>query len=208
MKRTLIIMSLALFTFTLPMITADAGYGSSRSSRAQIEFESQRTHNNVTLEKTGQGIRKAIFGVKVYSIAHYAVKGAIPTNPTPSQVATADVPKEIVMVFMRSVKDKKIKDSYDKSLNENNPSSELKKHHAAIQKFLESMNVSMKKGDKFELLFFPKKGLQVTTPKGTTLLESPELGKLVWNVWFGPKPPSPGVKLQNKLLMNVTTTNK
>jgi hypothetical protein len=188
-------------TFTLfPVLFASAG---KERTKPEVEFKPTRVLEDETLSLTGDGIRTALLGIQVYAIAHYAPASAFKSKPNPAQVASSNVRKEIVMQFLRSVGANSIRESYEKSLKTNNTAETLTKTQAAVNQFLNTMNVSVKKGDQLILKFLPQKGLGVTTPMGSTEILSPELAVMVWNIWFGPEPPAPGQKLQKALIKNL-----
>lgn len=176
--------------------------------KSKVSFEDVIKQDQVTLAITGTGLRTAtLFNVKVYAIAHYIQKDTFTTPPTPEQVAAAVAPKRIVMHFLRKVDKKKMRESYEESLKQNNPNifdhpkvyQDLK---PSIDAFLSAISNDMSKNERFELHYIPKTGIKVVIPqtKFEKLIASPHVALMVWKIWFGAHPPQPGEDLQQSLL--------
>jgi hypothetical protein len=197
---------LSVFLINFILLTALSTQGAiEKRSKTLFDDVIQQGETQMTL--SGIGLRTAILGIKVYAIAHYMPANTFKTPPTHADIVNAIVSKRLVLKFLRKVKGSKIVSSYQESLPENNPNvykdkTTLTKVTPYINTFLETMNQTVVETDEVHLQFLPNKGIEIVMPrqKVSRVIPSPELAKMVWNVWFGPEPPSPGKELQKKLI--------
>ena len=187
---------LKVISLNLLLLSSAPSWGAV-DKRSNITFDDTVNQEGMALQLTGTGVRTAILGIKVYAMAHYLQPGA-------SQ-AEADANKRIVMHFLREVAGEKIVGSYKDSLEQNNSSvfentathTALKPH---IDSFLKAVNHTVNPGETLELHYLPKKGLKVVSGGQISTINSPQVAQMVWNIWFGPNPPSPGKKLKESLI--------
>ncbi len=187
----------------------------------------QVSYHDHQLTQTGDGVRTAIFGIKVYHIAHHLDKNKKRTSHIKSAdaLAKANLAKQLTLHFLRSVGGSKLKGGFYTSLIQNNPNlkSELKPIkpkkrkkpmkltplQSEVSAFLDAVGVDVDEGTDMILRYDPKMGLSVSVKepkkKATPFkhIGGEKLTTLVWRIWFGPKPPKPGKELRAALMKNL-----
>ena len=141
-----------------------------------------------TLALNGMGLRKK-FVVKVYVAGLYLEK----KSGDPAAILKDDVPKRIVMHFVRSVSKSQIADGFRESFESDSPDAK-KVVKAEIDQFLGALE-DVNEGDEIVLTDMPGTGTSLAVrgkEKWTTA--SPVFASVLFSVWLGPKPPNEDLK--------------
>lgn len=130
--------------------------------------------------------RKFIF--KIYVVALYL--------PAPAKadgaVVNPDVPKGLVMEFLRNIKKEKLVEAF-KAGFEKNAGEKAKKAQAQIDRFLALVR-DVKKGDRVTFTYEPGKGSALTLMNETESFEGKDFADAFLLLYVGPKPPREDLK--------------
>lgn len=141
-----------------------------------------------TLVLNGLGLRKK-YMVKVYVAGLYVEQ----KSSDPSAILKTDVPKRIVMHFVRSVSKNQIVDAFNESFQDNTPDAK-QTMKAEIDQFLSAFD-SVKDGDEILLTYIPGTGTTIAiNSKEKLTISTPAFAPVLFSVWLGPKPPSAELK--------------
>jgi hypothetical protein len=153
-----------------------------------------RSGEAVHLTATGSGVRKKLL-FKVYAAALYvdalAPLGTVPVNT----IASTDMARRIVMVFLRDVDGDKLREGLREGFEtvwKGKPGPELA---AELDTFLSWMAGGIKEGQTIELTYLPGEGLY-TTVAGVThpAITRPDIARSIWQIWLGVEPISGDLK--------------
>ncbi len=157
------------------------------------------TLNNVTLPDTaqvgstnlvlnGMGLRTK-FMVKVYVAGLY-----IPQKSSdPAAILKADVPKRIVMHFVRDVSKSQLTDGFTESFEANTPDT-AKTLKPDIDRFYSALD-AVKDGQELTFTYIPGTGTTVAmSDKEKLTIATPAFAEMLFSVWLGPKPPNANLK--------------
>ncbi len=157
------------------------------------------TLNNVTLPDTaqigstnlvlnGMGLRTK-YMVKVYVAGLY-----IPQKSSdPSAILKSDVPKRIVMHFVRDVSKTQLTDGFTESFESNTPEA-AKTLKPDIDHFFAALD-TIKNGQELTLTYIPGQGTSVAiADKDKLTIATPAFAEMLFSVWLGPKPPNANLK--------------
>lgn len=157
------------------------------------------TLNNVTLPDTaqigstnlvlnGMGLRTK-FMVKVYVAGLYLPQ----KSSDPSAILKADVPKRIVMHFVRDVSKSQLTDGFTESFDANSPDT-AKTLKADIDRFYAALD-AVKDGQELTFTYIPGTGTTVAmADKEKLTIATPAFAEMLFSVWLGPKPPNANLK--------------
>jgi hypothetical protein len=153
----------------------------------EVSFPVERTEEiggeKVALELTGVGLReKAWFNV--YAIASYVAKDA--SAKTATQLAQADVAKQLRLVMERDVDGEDMAEAFRDALRANHPKGfdqELK----AFEAYFDGKEA--KEGKRIVFDHVPGKGLRFRVQGHDALeIEGVPFARAVWDIYFGKKP--------------------
>lgn len=157
------------------------------------------TLNNVTLPDTaqigstnfvlnGMGLRTK-FMVKVYVAGLY-----IPQKSSdPSAILKTDIPKRIVMHFIRDVSKSQLTDGFTESFEANTPD-KAKALKPDIDRFYAALD-AVKDGQELTFTYIPGTGMTVAmADKEKLTIATPAFAEMLFSVWLGPKPPNANLK--------------
>jgi len=141
-----------------------------------------------TLTLNGLGLRTK-YMVKVYVAGLY-----IPQKSTdPAAILKPDVPKRIVMHFVRNVSKSQLTDGFMESFQNNTPEA-AKTLKPDIDRLF-SVLESVKDGDELVFTYVPATGTSLAIAgKETITIAGPNFADMVFSVWLGPKPPNAALK--------------
>jgi hypothetical protein len=183
MKRVAVMMAAAVL-FVLGMVAPAAA-----AECGGVTMPEKADVGGQALVLNGMGLREAtIFSVNVYAAGLY-----IPSKTSKaSEVISADVPKKLVLHFVRDVDRGKSVDAYKESFKKNAAGSydALK---PKIDRLLGWMT-DISDGDKMVYTYVPDKGVTVEIKgqkKGT--IEGADFAEAFFKIWFG-DPPNKGLK--------------
>jgi hypothetical protein len=155
-----------------------------------------RSGDVVHLTATGSGVRKKLV-FKVYAAALYvdalAPLGTVPVNT----IASADIARRLVLVFLRDVDGPRLKEGMRESFETTvwkgrKPGPELA---ADLDMFFSWMDGGLKEGQTIELTYLPGEGLYVTIAGVThPVISRPDIARGIWQNWIGLEPISGELK--------------
>ena len=155
-----------------------------------VNFPETVTINDKSCKLTGVGIRKK-FIINVYLGALYMSQ---PTQSA-SEVISSELVKRIYMHFLYSeVRADQLVEAWNEGFEKNagNAVTALKDK---INRFNGFFNEPMKKGETMQLTYIPGKGTEVIIKgKVKGVIEGSDFMKALFSIWFGPFPPSKGLK--------------
>lgn len=140
------------------------------------------------LDLNGMGIREAtIFAIDVYVAGLYVPK----KSSDPQTLMTSDVPKKLVLSFVRDIDADDITDAFTESFEKN-------KFGPAVQKQLARLNgwmTDMKDGQSMSFTYVPGEGLTVEVlGKTKGVIEGKDFQARFLSIWLGENPPNRGLK--------------
>jgi hypothetical protein len=143
-----------------------------------------------SLVRNGVGVREATFlKVDVY------VAGLYVPHKTRSveEVLKQDVPKRIVLHFVRDVSREEMGDALNDALRKN-VGDEFGSAHRHLQRFIDKLP-PLRKGTQLSLGYRPNHGVELTVDGKTLGTETDDhFANLVFKAWLGPQPPDQGLK--------------
>ncbi len=157
------------------------------------------TLNNVTLPDTaqagstnlvlnGMGLRTK-FMVKVYVAGLYLPQ----KSSDPAAILKADLPKRIVMHFVRDVSKSQLTDGFSESFEANTPDT-AKTLKPDIDRFFAALD-AVKDGQELTFTYIPVTGTTVAMQgKEKLTIATPAFAEMLFSVWLGPKPPNANLK--------------
>ncbi|HXJ88347.1 MAG TPA: chalcone isomerase family protein [Candidatus Binatia bacterium] len=181
MRKTVTFLAVVTFVVasTFPLLAATLA-GVTLPDTAQVGTR--------TLLLNGLGLRKK-FVVKVYVAGLYLER----KSSDSAAILNADVPKRIVMHFVRGVSKSQIADAFDESFENNSPDAKntLKNE---IDQFLAALE-SVNDGDQMVLTYLPATGTTLAiNDKEKLTIAAPAFAQALFSVWLGPKPPNADLK--------------
>lgn len=179
MRTTAMLLTLLLVLATIPL---DAG-----------------TLNNVNLPDTtqvgskplvlnGMGLRTK-YMVKVYVAGLYVPQ----KSSDPAAILKADLPKRVVMHFVRDVSKSQLTDGFTESFEANTPDA-AKTLKPDIDRFFAALD-AVKDGQELTFTYIPGTGTTVAmSDKEKVTIATPAFAEILFSVWLGPKPPNANLK--------------
>lgn len=158
------------------------------AEKGGVKMPDSVTVSGQTLKLNGLGIREAtIFAIDVYVAGLY-----VPTpSKNPQTLMNSDVPKKLVLSFVRDVDADDISGAFTESFERN-------KFGPAILAKIKKLNgwmTDMKEGQSMSFTYVPGTGLEVEVKgqkKGT--IEGKDFQASFLAIWLGPNPPNSGLK--------------
>jgi hypothetical protein len=142
----------------------------------------------ITLILNGLGLRTK-YAFKVYVAGLY-----LPQKSTdPAAILKPDVPKRIVMHFVRNVSKSQLTDGFSESFQNNTPEA-AKTLKPDIDRLFSVLD-SVKDGDELVFTYIPASGTSLAIKgKDTLTIAGPNFAEMLFSVWLGPKPPNAALK--------------
>jgi hypothetical protein len=141
-----------------------------------------------TLVLNGLGLRKKYL-VKVYVAGLYVEH----KSSDPEAILKDDVPKRIVMHFVRGVSKEQMVDAFGESFENNTPDAR-KTMKTEIDQFLGALE-PVNSGGEIVLTYLPGTGTTLgINGKDKWITAAPAFGHILFSVWLGPKPPNADLK--------------
>lgn len=143
---------------------------------------------STSLQLNGMGLRTK-FMVKVYVAGLYVPQKSSDANA----ILKADIPKQIVMHFVRDVSKNQLTDGFAESFHNNAPDLENALKHD-IDRLFAALG-PVKDGDQITFTYAPGKGTSLLLAGKEVLnIEGHAFADLIFSVWLGPKPPNSALK--------------
>jgi len=147
------------------------------------------TVGDKTLVLNGMGVREAtVFNVNVYVAGLYLEA----KSQNAEEIAAADKPRRLDLVFVRDVDRGDIVDAWAEGFKKNG--ADVAKLKDRIDKIYSWMS-DVKKKDVLSFTYVPEKGLTAVVKgqeKGT--IPGADFAKAFFSIWLGPEPPNKGLK--------------
>jgi Chalcone isomerase-like len=157
------------------------GGGGGGESPFPKEIEAVIGGDKVKLVRTGTAVRKSA-GFKVYNVASYLGRGV--KLQTAEQLAQADQPKQLELIFLLTVAGDEMADSFRNMLRQNYPEPAFAEEVKALTGLLQK--AAVKRGDHVWITHIPKVGLQCRREnKEEVLIRNVDFSKAVWDNYFG-----------------------
>lgn len=138
----------------------------------------------------GLGLREAtILKVNVYVAGLY-----LPAKSSdPESILKTDVPKQIVMRFVRNVGREKLIEAWNEGFEKNAGASK-----DAVASGLQKLDAAMtdvKSDDTIVLTYLPESGTTVEVKgKDSVTIPGGDFGRVLFSIWLGPNPPNIGLR--------------
>src|SRR5271165_401020 len=181
MRKTAISLAVAAFLMT-------SAFHLYAASLAGVTLPDTIQVGPATLVLNGMGLRTK-FMVKVYVAGLYLAQ----KSSDPQAILKADVPKRMVMHFVRDVSKNQIADGFTESFENNSPDTAktLKPDTDRLFSALEPV----KDGDEIVFTYLPGVGTSLAIAgKEKLTIAGPAFGEMLFSVWLGPKPPNAALK--------------
>ena len=171
-----------LIPFTINTVSAKEVKG--------VDFPETTMISGTTCKLVGVGIRKKII-INVYLGALYLEK---PTNNS-TVVISSDQSKRVVMHFLyKEVSAVQLVEAWNEGF-EKNAGDSVNKLKSKINMFNGFFKESAKKGEKIVITYIPGKGTEVSiNAQVKGVIEGKDFMEALFSIWFGPNPPSKGLK--------------
>src|ERR1700739_2025961 len=179
MRKTAMLLSLAIFALALQ---CQAG------TLDSVTLPDTMQVGATTLTLNGMGLRTK-YAFKVYVAGLY-----VPQKSTdPAAILKPDVPKRIVMHFVRNVSKSQLTDGFSESFQNNTPEA-TKTLKPDIDRLFSALD-SVKDGDEVVFTYIPATGISLSIAgKDTLTISGPNFAEMLFSVWLGPKPPNAALK--------------
>ncbi|MCA9549804.1 MAG: chalcone isomerase family protein [Myxococcales bacterium] len=160
------------------------------ASREGVTLPDSQKVGEKELVLNGIGIREAtIFNVNVYVAGLYVEE----KTGDAAKIISPEATKKILMHFVRDVDASDIQGAYNEGF-EKNADGKMAALKDRVAK-LNSWMADMKKGDKMSITYVAGQGVTVNVKgkdKGT--IEGADFAKVMFTIFFGPKPPNSDLK--------------
>jgi hypothetical protein len=155
---------------------------------SSIRFNKKTTYQidgkEVTMDLTGTGLREKYY-INVYAVGSYiAGDSSIKSAP---QLASADVPKMLHLIFERDVDGGEMVDGLTTGITYNYSKKEFAKELKALGDYMRAN--PLRQGDNVWIAHVPGYGLSVNITGRPSPVNIPSLkfSKAVWDIYVGPK---------------------
>ena len=139
----------------------------------------------------GLGLREAtILKVNVYVAGLY-----LPAKSSdPYAILKVDVPKRIVMHFVRNVGKEKLVEAWNEGFDKNAGASKDQVAPGLLQ--LDGAMVDVRSDDTIVLTYLPETGTTVVVKgKDAVTIPGADFARVLFSIWLGPSPPNVGLKV-------------
>ncbi len=179
MRKPALLLTLALFTLTS---LSHAG------TLANVTVPDTIQVGSTTLVLNGMGLRTK-YMVKVYVAGLYLAQ----KSSDPTAILKPDVPRRIVMHFVRDVSKNQLTDGFTESFENNTPDA-AKTLKPDIDRLFAVLD-AVKDGEELTFTYVPATGTAVAIAGTEKLtIAGPAFAELLFSVWLGPKPPNAALK--------------
>lgn len=178
MRKTVLLLAI-VFSFA-PDLRAGTLAGVTLPDNVQV--------GGTTLVLNGVGLRTK-YAFKVYVAGLY-----LPQKSSDSAaILKPDVPKRIVMHFVRNVSKNQLTDGFSESFSSNTPDG-AKKLKLEIDRLFATLE-AVKDGQEIMFTYVPGTGTSVTQGSTDKLtITDPAFAEMMFSVWLGNNPPNAGLK--------------
>jgi hypothetical protein len=143
---------------------------------------------SITLQLNGMGLRTK-YMVKVYVAGLYLPQ----KSSDAAAILQPEIPKRIVMHFVRSVSKNQLTDGFTESFANNAPDT-MKTLKPDMDRLFAALD-AVKDGDEIVFTYIPGTGTSVTVAgKDKITIPTPDFAAMLFSVWLGPKPPNASLK--------------
>ena len=179
MRRTAMLLTLAVFALA-SLSHAGTLNGVTLTDTVQV--------GTTTLVLNGMGLRTK-YAFKVYVAGLY-----IPQKSAESSaILKPDVPRRIVMHFVRDVSKNQLTDGFTESFENNTPEA-AKTLKPDIDRFFAVLD-AVKGGEELTFTYVPGTGTSIAIAGTEKLtIAGPAFAEMLFSVWLGPKPPNASLK--------------
>jgi len=179
MRRTAMLLTLAVFVLAS---LSQAG------TLANVTLPDTAQVGNTTLVLNGMGLRTK-YAFKVYVAGLYIPQ----KSADPGAILKPDVPRRIVMHFVRDVSKNQLTDGFTESFENNTPDA-AKTLKPDIDRFFAVLD-AVKDGEELTFTYIPATGTAVAIAGTEKLtIAGPAFADMLFSVWLGPKPPNASLK--------------
>jgi Chalcone isomerase-like len=179
MRRIAMLLTLAVFSLAS---LSHAG------TLANVTLPDTVQAGNTTLVLNGMGLRTK-YAFKVYVAGLYIPQ----KSADPGAILKPDVPRRIVMHFVRDVSKNQLTDGFTESFENNTPEA-AKTLKPDIDRLFAVLD-AVKDGEEVTFTYVPGTGTSVAIAgKERVSIAGPSFADLIFSVWLGPKPPNAGLK--------------
>lgn len=165
-----------------------ASTGAAAATLEGVTFPASQQVDGKSLSLNGLGLRSKLM-VKVYVAGLYVVK----TSGDASAITSSDVPKRMVLQFLRDVSKDQMVDAYTEAFDSNAAAAKasLSKEIASLMAAFEPVS----EGDQMVFTYVPGQGttLSIRGQNKVTIAGLP-FAQAMFACWIGPKPPSADFK--------------
>ena len=177
-----------VFMLSLLILSTPSGWARTMEG---VTFPETASIKDKTCKLIGVGIRKKLI-IKVYLGGLYLEK---PTKSAPEIIAAEQV-KRIVMHFLyKEVRADQLIESWIEGFEKNSSKAQVAALKSNINRFNGFFTESVKKGETIVLTYSPGEGTEVMVKNVKRgVIEGHDFMKALFSIWFGPNPPSKGLK--------------
>jgi hypothetical protein len=172
---------LTIASLTLAVLCGRVLIRAQSETHFPAEIEAKIGADKVKLVRTGSAYRKSA-GFKVYAVASYLRHGV--KLRTPEQLAQADEPKLLELIFIMKVPGDQMASSFCSILRQNYPEPAFTNEIKALTGVLEKSDA--KRDERIWIAHIPKVGLHCRREsKDEVLIRNVDFSRAVWNNYFG-----------------------
>jgi hypothetical protein len=185
--RTTIFLIICLCIINFPVIAQNSLKEPSTEKSFPSEIKFTYNAKEYSLQCTGLAVRKKFF-FKVYGMAHYieGINTVNNKNEAYSTIIAEGKAKEIMMVFVRNVDVKSIRDTYNEGFKNNTSDAELKEIQPLIEIFLGYFSKDVKENDRFVFRWIPDGTIVVIiNDEEKPAITNKLFARTLWSIWFG-----------------------
>lgn len=176
-----VLLALVLAVLVGSAVLAEDYVSAGGSMKYPVKTEANINGSAVTLKLTGAAMRTRVV-FNVYTVGSYVQDGAAVRSA--EQLAAADVPKMLHLVFERDLDGKDMATAFRDAIRANYPAPAFDQELATLLQFLQETPV--KKGDQFVLTHVPGQGCRgVLVGKKEIAIKNPAFTKAIWDIYLG-----------------------
>ncbi|NJK88769.1 MAG: hypothetical protein HC923_04805 [Myxococcales bacterium] len=180
------ILHCAAATFLAILMSGPSAFAAKKGG---VELPDSHSLDGQTLTLNGLGIREATFlAIDVYVAGLYLPQ----KSQEMTEIVKADVPKHLVMRFVRDVDRGKQADAWKEGFKKN--AKDFKAIEGKVEE-LTSWMEDIKNGEQMAVSYVPGKGTTMTV-KGQTkgTIEGEDFQEALFKIYLGPNPPNSGLR--------------
>ena len=174
-----------LLATTIAFSVAPLSYAAEKDG---VKIPNEITVDGNKLRLNGMGTREAtIFSINVYVAGLYVPR----LSNDAHLLMFSDVPKKLVLHFVRGVDGEDIREAFEESFARNKFGEDAKAKLVKLNQWMPDM----KKGDNVAFTYLPGKGLAVeVNGVARGVIEGKEFQASFLSIWLGKNPPNSGLK--------------